>query len=396
MKLLDRYEPLNYQPPVRLLDFMREVGDAGLINLAAGVPAVSLLPIEELNAAYAQAVESGGGSCYAYQRPEGDPGLREALADRLRARGVDLPGGKDEVLLTTGCTQALRLALELTVKPGDIVACESPCYYNLLEQIAGVGAQALPVPLDLKDGMTPEVLEPLLERYRPACLVVCSSLSNPSGATIPAGNRPILVEMCRRYGVTIIEDDIYAELRDGGALPPLRSWDDGSQVLYVSSYCKSVAPGLRVGLFLPGAHFETAAQMRCLEIMHGSTLAESILREFLLAGGLQLQLDRLAEVCGRRRKILRDAICEHFPAGTVCSEPEGGFLLWVVLPQALDLAAASKACLKQAVSFARGEAFLTGEPLRSCMRLNAAGAAEDELSQGIEVLGRTLRDQLNH
>jgi len=362
-----------------------------LINLAAGVPAVSLLPVRELDQAYARAVKKGKGSCYAYQLPEGDPGLREVLADRLRGRGVDLPGGKDEVLLTTGCTQALRIALELVVKPGDVVACESPCYYNLLEQIEALGAKALPVPTDLNDGITPEALEPLLDKYRPVCLVVCSSLSNPSGATIPEANRPVLVELCRSYGVKIIEDDIYAELRDGGALLPLRAWDDGSMVLYVSSYCKSVAPGLRVGVFLPGPYYEAAAQQRCMEIMHGSTLAEHILREFILDGGMEKQLKRLGRTCRRRRQIVKSAVDECFPASTICSDPQGGFLLWAVLPELLDLEKASGTTLKQGVSFARGEVFLTGKPRYSCMRLNCARASESELRQGVEVLGQVFR-----
>ncbi|MEM6884084.1 MAG: PLP-dependent aminotransferase family protein [Verrucomicrobiota bacterium] len=392
MKLLSRYAPRVYRPPFRLLDFMRQVGGDDLINLAAGVPAVSLLPVKELDQAYAWAVKSSKGGCYAYQLPEGDPGLREVLADRLRKRGVDLPGGKDEILLTTGCTQALRIALELLVKPGDVVACESPCYYNLLEQIEALGAKALPVPADLDEGITPEALEPLLEKYRPTCLVVCSSLSNPSGATIPEANRPVLVELCRSYGVKIIEDDIYAELRDGGALLPLRAWDDGSNVLYVSSYCKSVAPGLRVGVFLPGPYYEAAAQQRCMEIMHGSTLAESILREFILQGGMEKQLQRLARTCRRRRKIVQSAVQEHFPDGTICSDPEGGFLLWAVLPEALDLEKASQATLKRGVSFARGEVFLTAKPRSSCMRLNCAWASESDLAKGIKVLGEVFRE----
>jgi len=393
VKLLSRHSPRVYRPPLRLLDFMRQVGGEDLINLAAGVPSTSLLPIQDLDRAYSRAVKSGKGACYAYQRPEGDPGLREVLSERLQQRGVDLPGGKDDVLLTTGCTQALRIALSLVVQPGDIVACESPCYYNLLEQIEALGAKALPVPTDLSDGITPEALEPSLDKYRPKCLVVCSSLSNPSGATIPEANRPVLVELCRSYGVKIIEDDIYAELRDQGALLPLRAWDDGSVVLYVSSYCKSVAPGLRVGVFLPGPYYEQAAQQRCMEIMHGSTLAESILREFILEGAMEQHLQRLGRTCRRRRKIVASQVAKHFPRGTICSDPEGGFMLWAVLPESLNLAKVAEETLKRGVSFARGEVFLTGKPRRSCMRLNCADASESGLVTGIEILGRVLRGQ---
>ncbi|MEM6820885.1 MAG: PLP-dependent aminotransferase family protein [Verrucomicrobiota bacterium] len=372
---------------------MRQVNNENLINLAAGVPAASLLPVEDLSKCYRRVVKVSDGACYAYELPEGDPGLRTELAQRLENRNVTLPQKEGDVLLTIGCTQALRLALELTVKPGDLVACESPCYYNLLEQIESLGAKALPIPTDINDGVTPEALEPLLNRYGPKSLVVCSSLSNPTGATIPLENRSRLVELCRKYDVNLIEDDIYAELRDEGALPPLRSFDDGSQVLYVSSYCKSVAPGLRVGVFLPGPFWEEAAQKRCMEIMHGSTLAEGILREYLKSKLIDKHLEEMKKICYRRRSIVRNAVEAYFPKNTLVSNPQGGFLLWAVLPTWICLEEAAQASLSKGVSFARGEVFLTGKPKQACMRLNCAKASEDELAKGIEILGKILKQR---
>lgn len=390
MKLLKRYQPTRYQPPFRLLDFMRQVSDSGLINLAAGVPSVSLLPIQNLDRAYHLAVRHSRGESYAYQLPEGNPVLREMLADRMRGRGVDLPSGPDQVLLTVGATEGLQLALRLLVRPGDTVVCESPCYYNLFEQIADRGAKALPVPTDLRNGIEPGILEPYLKKHRPRCLVVCSTLSNPSGATIPESARADLVELCRCFRVAIIEDEVYAELRDGGTLPPLRAYDDGSTVFHVASFCKSVAPGLRVGAFMPGRFWEEAAQMRCMEIMHASTLTEAILCEFLKAGFLDDHLKRSGRLCRRRRNIVRKAVAEYFPGGTVCSDPEGGFLLWAVLPEEMNPEELSLRCLKRGVSFARGEVFLTGKPRRACMRLNCARASEKELTEGIRVIGEEI------
>lgn len=391
MMLLEQYEPVYYQPPFRLIDFMRQVSDSDLINLAAGVPSVSLLPIQQLNEAYHRAVENSKGESYAYELPEGSAELREVLGNRMRARGVDLSPGPDQVLLTVGATEGLQIALRLVVQPGDIVVCESPCYYNLLEQIADRQAQALPVPTDLRNGIEPDVLESYLKKFKPRCLVVCSTLSNPSGATVPESSRAETVDICRRYGVTIIEDEVYAELRDGGPLPPLRAYDDGTTVMHVTSYCKSVAPGLRVGALMPGKCWEEAAQMRCMEIMHGSTLTETILFEYLQAGFLEQHLLHCGPLCRQRRSLVQAAVAEWFPENTICSDPEGGFLLWAVLPDYVDLKDISGRCLKRGVSFARGEVFLTGKPQRACMRLNCARVAEEELPKGIRVIGEEIR-----
>ncbi|MGF1677861.1 MAG: PLP-dependent aminotransferase family protein [Candidatus Methylacidiphilales bacterium] len=383
--------PGFFRPTLRLLDFMRQIGDPHMINLAAGVPDPALLPTDALTQAYHQALKSSSGGCYAYQAPEGDHALRELLAHRLASRGVQLPGGADDVLLTTGCTQALRLALRLIIQPGDCVAVESPCYYNLLEQIYDLGARVLPVPTDTQCGILPSALDPLLKQHRPKCLVVCSSLSNPSGATIPLAQRPILVDQCRRYGVHIIEDDIYAELRDDGALPPLRSWDDGSGVTMVSSYCKSVAPGLRVGYMLPGKRWEEAANHRCLETMHGSTLAEKILHAFFVMGAFESHLKSLTATCRERRHFLRQEVLKHFPPGTTCTNPEGGFLLWVELPSPDPRWLGAANVLPLGVQVADGAAFLTQAPATPRMRLNAARASMEDLQRGARLLGDFFR-----
>jgi len=366
---------------------MRQIGNPGLIHLAAGVPDVSLLPVKELQLAHERAVRLSRGRCFAYQSPEGDPQLRACLAEHLENRGVECPRKENDVLLTVGATEALRLALRLLVSSGQVVACESPCYYNLLEQVDDLGAKILPVPTDLRKGLQAEVLESYLQKYRPVCLVSCSSLSNPAGSTIPESEREKVVKCCRRYGVKIIEDEVYGELRDAGPLPPLRAFDDGSTVLYLTSFCKSVAPGLRVGFLLPGPYYEQACAMRCLEIMHASTLTESILREFLVAGAMRPHLKRMGRELQLRRGLLHREIGHSFPEGTLCSEPEGGFLMWVVLPGKVDSLEFYRRCLRREVSLARGEVFLTGTPTRTCFRLNVARASREELKAGARILG---------
>jgi len=381
--------PRRFCPEAGLLDLMRQVERPGWINLGAGVPAPELLPVAGLKRAFAQANRQYGRKMWAYQRPEGHEGLRERVAARFAARGVRVDASG--VLLTTGCTQALHLALAVHAARGSVVACESPCYYNLLEQIHAAGCRALPLPLAGAGGIDLDAALPLLRRHRPACLVVCSTLSNPSAATLGAGAREALVKACRQLGIRIIEDDIYSELHEAGAPRPLRAWDpEGRVVTVVTSFCKSVAPGLRVGAMLPGDAFEAAVRRKCMADLHSGVVAEATLAAFMEGEALDRHLDALRAVCRRRRTRLRRAVLDHFPPGTVVADPPGGFILWVELAEKTDAAALQKEAGKRKVSFAPGEMFLSSVPSRTCMRLNAARAEEADLEHGAALLGRAL------
>jgi len=367
---------------------MRQLERPGLINLAAGVPNPDLLPVTALKKAFADANRRSGKAMWAYQTPEGHAGLREQIALRLSRRKCPVKAG--QIIVTTGCTQALHLALRTLVKPGEIVACESPCYYNLLEQIHDTGARALPLPTDMNRGLRLDETERLIKRHRPKCLVVCSSLSNPTGATLSVPARRALVKMCRHWGVLLVEDDIYGELCDNGAPPPLRAFDDGSVVVYVTSFCKSVSPGLRVGCLIAGPAFEKAVRLKCQADLHSSVVAEATLCEFMRAGEMDGHLRALRTTCVERRKLVREAVQEYFPTGTRVSNPQGGFLLWVELPQPVNAEKWSDAAMQRGVSFARGEVFLTGPAQRGCLRLNCAKAALRDLRKGIQLLAECL------
>jgi DNA-binding transcriptional MocR family regulator len=391
MRLLAEYRPAECHPPFRLLDFMREMGHERLIMLGAGVPSPELLPRKEILESMQDADERTKGGFLGYHVPEGEVDLRTHLAERLRSRGVDLPADESSVITTTGATQALHLALSEHLAPGDLVAVESPCYYNLLEQIQYFKCQVLPIPSDPESGIDPEALESLATRFRPKVLVVCSSLSNPTGATIPDSARSSIVDFCREHGIHVIEDDIYAELCDRGAPRPLRAFDDGSSVTLVSSFCKTVAPGLRVGYILPGKRFESVASRKCIMDMHGSVITEATLLSFLQRPDSDDLLANLRRLFENRRHQLREAVSLHFPDGTYISDPAGGFLIWVVLTEALDMRILAQKALHAGVTLAMGDVFLTGPAERACMRLNAAKSGPEDIRRGVDILGQLLR-----
>jgi DNA-binding transcriptional MocR family regulator len=201
-----------------------------------------------------------------------------------------------------------------------------------------------------------------------------------------------LVKLCRELGIRLIEDDIYGELREGGALPPLRSFDDGTTVTYVSSTCKSVAPGLRVGLMIPGDRFEEVVRRKCMSDLHCPTVTEATLASFLSGGAMDRHLARLHATCRRRREVLRSAVEVHFPAGTQISRPEGGFLLWVECPHWVDPERLKAAAAARKVSYAPGEIFFNCPPGKTGMRLNAARAEESDLARGARLLGEAIAE----
>ena len=384
-------EPLQFRASARLVDFMRQADEPGLINLAAGVPSPDSLPAEALREAFARAFEHEGAKMFAYHHPEGDHGLRELLAARLNARGASLKGS--QLVTVTGCTQGLSVLLSLLVQPGDIVACEAPAYYGMLELLSVAQVRVLPLPVVGAEGIDPAQAEALLARWKPRCLIVCTSLSNPSGATVPEANRERLVEICRANGVRLIEDDIYGELVDGGAPRPMLAYDDGATVSYVSSFSKSVSPGLRAGVCAPGTLHEEFAARKCQQDLHSSVVSEVALREFLEKDALDPHLTRLRERNRRRRELALAAISRSFPDGTRVTPPRGGYMLWAELPRAVDLATVRDAARRERVVFAAGSVFFTQPQASSSIRLNCAKADEPELVSGLEALGAILRAQ---
>jgi DNA-binding transcriptional MocR family regulator len=367
---------------------MRQADEPGLINLAAGVPGLDTLPVDELQAAFQRAFVREGAKMFAYHHPEGDHALREQLAARLQARGAKVRG--PQLITVTGCTQGVQLLISILIQPGDIVAVEAPAYYGMLEVLSQAGARVLPLPVTGPDGFDLDSTEALLARWKPRALIVCAALSNPSGATIPEEKRPRLVEICRAHGVRLIEDDIYGELIEDGVPRSLLAWDDGSTVSYVSSFSKTVSPGLRAGVCAPGTLYEDFAARKCQQDLHSAVVSEVALREFLAAGALDAHLDRLRIRNARRRALALEAIGRSFPKGTRVNPPRGGYMLWAELPRAFDLATVRNAARKERIVFGAGPVFFTEAQPTSSLRLNCAKASESELVGGLETLGAIL------
>jgi DNA-binding transcriptional MocR family regulator len=382
--------PYPFKPRGRLLDVMRQVGDPGLINLAAGLPSVHCVPKADLTAAFLATLEENADEALGYHVPDGDLRLRQLLVDRFHRRGINT--SVDQMVITTGCSQALHGMIRLLAKPGDIVACEAPAYYSTLEIIGDLGLKVLPVPIKDIDGIDFELAQVLFRRYRPKLFVICSSLSNPSGATISNEIRTALIGLCRETETRILEDDIYGELSEISDLKPIRAFDDGSTVSYVTSFSKTVAPGLRIGVCMPGLDANPFALLKCQQDMHSATLCEVAFRRYFETGRLDGHLEYLRRFNRERRELALTVIEEWFPASARVWKPAGGFLLWVELPPGIKTERVYRSALTEKVAFCSGSAFYTSEENEiGAMRLNCSRPSEDELVQGLRILGRIMK-----
>jgi DNA-binding transcriptional MocR family regulator len=282
--------------------------------------------------------------------------------------------------------------IRLVAKPGDIVACEAPAYYSTLEIMGDLGVKVLPIPVRDSDGIDFELTQTLFRRFKPKLFVLCSTLSNPSGATIPNEIRKALVDLCRETGTRILEDEIYGELSEIPDLKPIRAFDDGSTVSYVTSFSKTVAPGLRVGVCLPGVDANPFALQKCQQDMHSATLCEVAFRRYLETGRFDSHLDFLRGLNRERRALAIGVIEESFPATTKIWRPAGGFLLWVELPLNIQVKQVYRSALSEKVAFCHGAAFFTSEEEQiGAMRLNCSRPSEEQLVKGLRILGRLLQ-----
>jgi len=381
-------------PPIRLLDLMRQTEDPSVINLAAGIPSSDFLPMDALKTALEGEIQSRAREMFSYHRPEGAGILREAIRDYLAIRGVRTTS--DEVLVTTGCSGALSTMMSTLLKKGDTVVCEAPAYYGQLELLRAIGVKFRTVNTAVEQEPDPAKWEKALKaKPKPKLLVVTSTLSNPSGATLKEEWRPRMVEMCRKMGVPILEDDIYGDLLGRARPKPMRAFDDGSTVLYVTSFSKTVAPGLRIGFALPGKWMDAAADRQCRQTIHGGVPPEFVTASFLRSGRMEGHLEMLRSVYGKRRELAGGILSRELPEGIRADDPSGGYMLWVRGGRPSLMEEVSKQCLAKGVAVVGGGIFFASPPKEACFRLNCARATPEDLARGVGIFCEVLKSVIS-
>ena len=360
--------------------------DANIIPLGAALPDPDWLPVAALQRALVGAGRRLGGRTQSYSVPPGHPALRRQVAARAGQWGGAF--GPDEIILTAGATQALRLALRAVCRPGDVVAVESPAYFGTLLLLEHCGFQALEIATDPRTGLNVAALAQALQRTRISAIIVSPTVQNPLGACMPIESKRALVELAHNASTPLIEDDVYGDLAGDSQRPPAcKAFDRQGTVIYCSSASKLLAPGWRIGWISAGRHHERILQARFAEDWAGAPATEAALAEFLGTGDYDRHLRKLKQRVAAGLAAISARVVESFPAGTRLSRPAAGFLLWVELPATVDALELHRLAQSQGISISPGQLFSPQSSYSHHLRLNCANEATPRLLQAIDRLG---------
>jgi 2-aminoadipate transaminase len=353
------------------------------ISLARGVPDPELLPLEQIAACSRTVLERAAPTVLSYGGPGGDPALRAGIAERH-----ELDAGR--VVLSNGSLQGLALvAAHLLGGNRRRVLVEAPTYDRTLRLLANLGAEIVRVPVD-EEGLDLEALEARLRTgAAPAFLYTIPTFQNPTGTTLSLARRLRLAELARAYDLLVVEDDPYALVRfEGEPLPALFELLEGDRIVYASSFSKTIAPGLRVGyVLLPVDLVAPVEALAASTYVAPVLLTQAIVGEFLARGLLEPALTRIRAGLRARRDALVAALGEHLPVAR-WTRPDGGYFLWLELPQAIDARVVLARATARGVSFVPGADFGGGA---ASARLAFSAVAPAEIHTGVVRLAEVVR-----
>ncbi len=370
-----------------------------IISFGGGLPAPEVFPIKEFQAACNFVLENQGAQALQYSTTEGYRPLRELIAQRTARYAVSV--NPENILITSGSQQALDFIGRVFVNQGDFVVVESPTYLGALQAWNAYGAQYISVPSD-ENGMMTDELEKAL-RVGPKFIYVLPNFQNPSGTTLSLERRQRLVELADRYGVPIVEDDPYGQLRfEGDHLPSVVALDsqyrgdDGcytGNVIYLSTFSKLLAPGIRLAwVIAPEQVIQKLVQSKQAADLNTAAFNQMVAYEVSKEGFLDEHVKLIRSVYKERRDVMLEMMAEMFPPEVHWTQPLGGMFLWGVLPEEMDAAEALKVAIERRVAFVPGESFHPNGGGKNTMRLNFSYSNPETIREGITRLGRVLKE----
>lgn len=355
-----------------------------MVPLAAAVPHPDFLPVRQIQQATLWAARRGLETLdYAFP---GKLEYRRQVAQRMATLAV--PVTPDEVLATNGAQEAIILALRAVTRPGDIVVVESPSFPGILQALEVVGLRVIEVPTHPAEGLSLEGLELALEQWPVKACVVVPNHSNPMGARMPDIRKQQLVRMLEHAAVPLIEDDIYGDLYHSGERPrPAKAFDRTGNVIYCSSFSKTISPGLRLGWMIPGKYFADARQQKYFSNLGTASIPQMAVAHFLEQGGYDRYLRAARQRYREATERMRAAVGRSFPEGTAVSRPQGGFVLWVQLPEGISGTEVYRRAREEGINVAPGLMFSTTDKYENCLRLNGANPWTESIEKAIHRLG---------
>ncbi len=364
---------------------MQDTRNQDLILLGAAVPNPALLPVARLNRTLSSVTRRYGARSISYEFAPGIETLRVQIAKRALAAGCSLT--PEDIIITSGCQEAIILALQIICRPGDTVAIESPTFYNFFQAIEAFGLRALEIPTHPRDGVSIETLRRVMKRNRVRAGLFTPNFNNPLGSCMPDARKQELVELFADRNVPLIEDDIYGDLAYSVNRPKIaKAFDKKGNVLLCSSFSKTLAPGYRIGWIAPGRFRADVLHLKSVSNLGTATPTQLALAAFLADGGYDRHLRKIRKIYAQNAVHMADAVRRQFPEGTRVTRPSGGHVLWVELPGRTDSLILYEKAHRAGIAIAPGPIFSSQRKYRNFIRLNSAFWS-DQIEEAVALLG---------
>ena len=376
-----------------VLELIRAVPRKGVIQLGRGMPDVLSPTLKPLLRSLARVSRRQDLPGLYYDNILGCMELREQIARLSLDSGCQL--NAEDIVITTGCHEALSASIHAICEPGDIVAVDSPSFHGAMQTLKGLGMKALEIPTDPLTGISLEALELALEQWPIKIIQLTPNCNNPLGYIMPEARKRALLTLAQRFDVAIIEDDVYGELAYSYPRPrTIKSFDEDGRVLLCSSFSKTLAPGLRIGWVAPGRYLERVLHMKYISTGSTATQPQIAIAEFLKGGYFEPHLRRMRTQYQRNRDLMLDWVSRYFPAGTRASRPQGSFMLWVELPEGFDTLKLNRVLVEQGVQIAVGSIFSASGKYRNCLRMNYAAKPTPQIEEAVRKVGAAASKML--
>ena len=387
--------------PSAIREILKAPKDADTISLAAGNPAPETFPVADLARFAADIFANDSTTALQYGATDGYEPLRRAVAERQKTVwgiGKSVAEGdsfNDTTIIVSGGNQGIELAAKVFCNEGDTVICENPTFIGGLNAFRSCGYNTVGVPIE-EDGMNVEALEATIKATPNAKLLyIIPTFQNPAGITTSLEKRKAIYEVCKKYGLMILEDNPYGELRfDGEEIPTIKSFDTEGLVIYCSSFSKILSAGMRVGFVV--APEEVAAKMvvaKQSEDVHTNQFFQMLCYKFMTECDLDAHIAMIREVYGRKCRLMLECLEKELPSSVAFTRPEGGLFIWVTLPDGVDATAFLKACMAQKLMIVPGATFNCDVTEGSMsFRLNYSTPSDEQIVEGIARLGKVARE----
>jgi DNA-binding transcriptional MocR family regulator len=364
---------------------VRDASNPDFFNLGMATPSADVLPARKLNRILASVVRAKDAVSISYLFSDGYAPLLIQIAQRAIQAGCPLT--PDDIVVTTGCHEAIAITLRALCRPGEAVAIESPFFFNHLQTMAAMGLRIVEIPSSPKEGISLEALGYALEKTRVRACLVSANFSNPTGSSMPDHRKKALVKMLAERQIPLIEDDIYGDLSFSDTRPrAAKSFDEEGLVVLCSSFSKTLVPGYRVGWVAPGRFKQAIQYQRMINTLAPASPTQMAVAEFLASGGYERHLRRVRRIYEKQLGQMLEAVRRHFPEGTKTTRPEGSFIFWVELPATVDSLELFRQAREKGISIAPGPIFSNSGKYRNFLRLNAAHFSP-KVERALETVG---------